>query len=79
MLWPQLRTRLGMSIGGIADIAQVSREALINEAQGWPVNRRVAVETVDQTLEQLGSISIEHPDLADLVRTNLARVRHLTG
>ena len=79
MLWPQLRTRLGMSIGGIADVADVSRDALINETRGWHVNPRVAADTVDQTLEQLGSITVEHPELANLVRTNMARIRGQSG
>lgn len=75
MLWPKLRTRLGMYIGGVTDLIHVDRDALIREATGWKMNKQAAINTIDQTLEQLGAVVIQHEELARLVAGNLDRIQ----
>lgn len=75
VLWPKLRTRLGMYIGGVTDLTRVDRDALILEATGWKLNKQTAINTIDQTLEQLRAVAIQHEELANLVATNLDRIQ----
>ena len=75
MLWPKLRTRPGMYIGGVADLARVDRDALIREATGWKMNKQTAITTIDQTLELLRAAVVRHDELAGLVATNLDRIQ----
>jgi len=75
MLWPNLRTRPGMYIGGVADLARVDRDALIREATRWKMNKQTAITTIDQTLELLRAVTVHHHELAGLIATNLDRIQ----
>lgn len=74
LLWSKLSTRLGMSIGGFIDLAQVDRDALIREAIGWKMNKQTAIATIDETLELLRVTIVNHDKLAELIATNLDRI-----
>jgi serine/threonine-protein kinase HipA len=75
MLWPKLRTTPGMYVGGVADLLRVDRDALVRETRSWKLNSVVAVQTIDQTLDQLRAARIDHDDLCGLVAANLDRIR----
>ena len=74
MLWSKLATRPGMYIGGVADLVRVDRDALIREATGWKMNKQTAITTIDQTLELLRAVTVDHDELAELISTNLDRI-----
>lgn len=74
MLWSKLGTRPGMYIGGVADLVRVDRDALIREATGWKMNKQTAITTIDQTLELLRAVTVDHDELAELIATNLDRI-----
>lgn len=74
MLWSKLHTRPGMYIGGVEDLVRVDRDALIREATEWKMNKQTAITTIDQTLELLRAVTVDHDELAELIAANLDRI-----
>lgn len=72
-LWPKLRTRAAMTIGGRAELADVTIDDIVTEAGGWPHPekraREVAVEITDQAAEAVTDGLLDDlPEVAAFVR-----------
>ncbi len=57
-LWPKLRTRAAMSVGGRRELAAITVEDLLAEAASWRLDRSAARATVLATSERLRSAAM---------------------
>lgn len=72
-LWPKLRTRAAMTIGGRTELAGVTIDDIVAEASSWPHPqaraRDVAVETANRATEAVTDGLLDDlPEVAALVR-----------
>jgi serine/threonine-protein kinase HipA len=68
VLWPRLRTRGAMSIGGRWELAEITVEDLVNEAAGWRVERSRAARVVAETTERIRDALSELADESRVAR-----------
>jgi serine/threonine-protein kinase HipA len=81
-LWPHLRTRAAMSIGGAVDLPQVDGTDIVREAAGWGVDPSIALQRVNETTERIMAAAqtlelVDDPLAArtvDLVQQNARRI-----
>jgi serine/threonine-protein kinase HipA len=81
-LWPNLRTRAAMSIGGAVDLPQVDGTDIVREASGWGLPASIALQRVNETTERIMAAAqtvqlVDDPLAArtvDLVQQNARRI-----
>lgn len=52
-LWPKLRAEAAMSVGGQPDIENITINAIVREAQRWPLNEDKAIAAAEKTADAL--------------------------
>jgi serine/threonine-protein kinase HipA len=77
VLWPKLRKRGAMSIGGRWDLDSITVEDLLNEAASWRHGRTHAREIVIETAEHLREAAVELGSESRLRRYVVERTERL--
>ncbi len=67
VLWPKLRTHPAMSIGSSKDLNSVTLDDLVAEAARWPAPSSLTRSAIDETLDALRSVEVEHEGLASQI------------
>lgn len=79
VLWPRLRTRGAMSIGGRWELAEITAEHLADEAASWPLDRRRAQRVIAETAEAVLAATAEMDRDAPLTKHLVGRAGTLLG
>ncbi len=79
MLWPRLRTKAAMSIAGHWELATVTTDHLVREAQSWPLQDAHAQQVVRQTAESVLAATAELQAQHPLTERVSARAERLLG
>ncbi len=78
-LWPNLRKRAAMSIGGAVDLPDVTLDDILNEARRWGLPERQGRQRVEGTLDRIADAcrSVDNVGPHDVVGATAARVDEL--
>lgn len=74
LLWPTLRARAAMSVGGVVDLTHAGAEDIVREAQSWHLPVPIVRERVLRTLNRV-RVAVDELDVPD--HEMAARTVHL--
>jgi serine/threonine-protein kinase HipA len=82
VLWPNLKTRVGMTVSGRADINHIRNTDVLAEAARWNINSGDAMAIIDNTLDALESAASNSAvaigdDIRRLVSERVALMRDI--
>ena len=76
-LWPTLRPSVAMTVNDVGTLADITMDDIVAEARRWLVPASQTQATATDLLDSLAAAvrSCEHPQVAELVASNVERLR----
>lgn len=79
VLWPRLRTRAAMSIAGHWELATITTDHLVREAESWPLQHAHAQQVIRHTTETVLAATAELQAQHPLTERVIGRAERLLG